>query len=486
MATPAQAITSQLVNANANLQAPGTMGGGQPVLGGGGNIGTPGSAGGINSNQQSLNEFIQNFQTQLSQAQQGITSSVDVGNQQIQTAIQGLQSQQQSFDTKQMAGLQGAIQGQANKFGTTLFNTKAGPGGLSTNSVLLQNLQQDNADTIKQLEASASAAMANGDVQFATQISNLQAKQYEMALNAKESIYQNLINEGSAVASLSQAQTAQAQQQEQQMNDMATLATKYGVAIQPGWTMTDVIKAVTPKASMEETLHLGEMRASINASNAQAALATAQASVISPMSQDQIDSLITWYTDQPPGSQMQQQAGQQIGQILANNPKNATLYAQAYNEWAAGHTFDVGPNSADTGTLSTWVGIAKSNGMDANSAISAYVINNPGVKNKTDVANYFYAAYGVQPAVNPFTTAIGALGSRFSVGIMPGQMTTSGGKSVLTPSGKATAEMGAAQFNRNNPQTANMPGANYYVNLVTGNTTTSYNDFLKQQGLPTQ
>lgn len=484
MAAPTAALSAQLSSAGnvTGSGVPTTAGlpvGSNPAPAG--TVSAPNAVGTTNTNQASLSNFIQSYLSQYDTQAQGIMSSAQDAQTGLGKAVQGLQGQETSFNQGVQSGLQGAMSQQATTYGGTLFNTKAGPNGTSTNSVLLQQLQNDNTATLKQLQSSADAAMAQGDSQFANAIAGLQVQQYTMMLNAKESIYQGLASEGSSVAALSQAQTAQAQQQETQLNDMATLASKYGVTVQPGDSMADVINRVSPIASQQEQLTLGTMRASINESNAQAALAKAQASVISVSDPADINSLLTWYTDQPVGSQEQQQVGTQIGSILANNPKNAIAYAKAYNDYvSSGGSFDLHSKDGET-KASTWAGIAQSSNLSVTDAINSYVVNNPGVpaSQKADLTDYFYAAYGVQPLpANPWATAIGAAGSRLAIPFQSANLGSNDGK--LNDYAKSVAEMGAQQFNRSNPQTANMPGANYYVNMVTGNKTTSYTDFVNQ------
>jgi hypothetical protein len=478
---PAAAISGSLVNANAALQAPGSMGGvSAPAQAPGPGTTSVNAGAGTNTNQANLQDFITQYQSSLNSAQQGITSSVQQGTETLQNAISGLTSQEGAFNAAQQAGLESSLSTQATKFGGTLVNAAPtlGTGGLSQNAMSLQMIQNDNNDTIKQLQASATAAMANGDVQFATQISQLQAQQYSMALNAKEAILSNLVQEGSSVASLSQAQTAQATQQEQQLNDMATLASKYGVTVQPGWSLQDVVNKVAPIASEQERLTLGTMQSQINSNNAQASLAAAQASVISPLQPDQISSLITWYTDQPVGSPQQQTVGTQIGTILANNPKNAVSYANSYNQYVSGGGSFSLSSPGGQNQAATWVSIAKSNNMSVQDAISGYVTNNPGVPvtEKSDLTNYMYAAYGVTPSLNPWSTVFGRIGEGISTGLI--QLGQFQAGQPVTGYAASVAQMGAYQFNRDNAWSANTPGANYYVNQITGNRTTSYNQYL--------
>lgn len=489
-AAPAAALTSQLSNANFALQTPGTMGAGLPVSApaqspGFGATGVNTVNGGApNTNQANLQDFMTNYMNTYNDMQTGILSSAQSATQGLNSALGGLQTQENSFNAGINQGLQGALSNQSTKFGGTLVNAapKLGTGGLSQNAASLQQLQNDNTDTIKQLQASAASAMAQGDVQFATQISNLQVQQYTLMLNAKEQIYQGLAAEGSSVASLSQAQTSAAAQQEQQLNDMATLATKYGVQVKPGDNMEAIINRVQPVASEQEKLSLGEMRAQINANNAQASLAQAQASVLTPMNKDQIDSLLTWYTDQPVGSPSQQTVGQQIGQILANNPQNAVAYASSYNEFVSGKGFPGLTSPEGQQMAATWIGIAKSQGMSAQDAVNDYVTNNPGVPiaEKTDLANYVYAAYGTQPAVNPWSEVMGKLGASFSNALV--QLGQFKAGQALTPYASSVSQMGAYNFNKDNIWSSNTPGANYYVNLLTGNNTTSYNQYVNTLG----
>jgi hypothetical protein len=124
------------------------------------------------------------------------------------------------------------------------------------------------------------------------------------------------------------------------------------------------------------------------------------------------------------------------------------------------------------------VSIAKSNNMSVQDAISSYVTNNPGVPvtEKSDLTNYMYAAYGVTPSLNPWSTVFGRIGEGISTGLI--QLGQFQAGQPATGYAASVAQMGAYQFNRDNAWSANTPGANYYVNQITGNRTTSYNQYL--------
>ncbi len=457
-----------------------------------------------NNQQAQLDDFIKSYQQQVSTQQQGITYSAQEAAAGLGSTANDLKTQQAAFDAAQKAGLQGALQGQANKYGATLFNTKPGPAGLTTSSVLLQQLQQDNADTIKQLTEASAAATAQGDVAFATKIADMQAQQYQMMLNAKEQIYQGMAAQGQSIAALygaksgfmtaesaqQQAATAAAAQREQVQNDVANMATKYGIPVTPGMTLEDLVNnpKLIKEASAAEQLSLGQMRADITMKNATAALDAAQASVLSPLSPTQLSNMFLGYAALPSGSQMQKDTAAQIGQALANNPKNMANYLSIVKDYNTPTKLDLSSKATpDSQFLDTQIAQAQANHLPVDQAVASIVMNNPHIdpSSRNDATLAVYAAYGaVPPPTNPWSAGFGQLGASAQLSFAGAQTALPG---HLTDYQKSNAEVGAFQFNKDQPGTAGYPsksGGNYYVYLLTGDPKMTYTQYTQSKYYP--
>ena len=446
-----------------------------------GNLGGGGST--------SMDSLIQQFQQQLSAGQGALSSEGNDITAQFNQAISGLQNSTQNANA-QLTGYfknQSTMMQQQQGVAMSNANNNMGTGGLAQNAMSLKMVNDADAQALETLNSQLSSAIASNDNQLQQTVSTLIGQQAQLMLQNKQDIVSNMIAGAgatsgmvSAGAAQSQAATAAAAQKEQAMSDMANLASKYGVTVKAGWDLQDVINAVAPVASEQEKLNLGTMQSQITENNANAALSAAQASIISPMSQDQINSLVTWYAYQPSGSAEQTQVGSQIGAMLANNPKNAVLYANSMDQSiSSGNTFDLSSNSGQMNAAAV-ANMAMSKGLNATDAINQYIVNNPLVTapQKAALTTYMYAAYGVTPPpANPWAS----IGDKLSASITGPIESASINVTPGSVNSYATSiyQMGAQQFNRNNPQTASMPGQNPYVTYITGNKNMTYNQYLQ-------
>lgn len=365
------------------------------------------------------NDYITQLQQQLSGAQGAVSSAGQDIQTQIQAAIQQMQKSQQQTDLGIKNQYAALIQEQQTGYGATLFNTRAGENGLATSSVLLENLQNDNVKVIGQLMEQQTAAISQGDAATASKIADLMVQQQTLTMQNKQDVVQNMIAAAGAVNSAKQTQISQQQLQETMQNDIATLATKYGVTVKPGDNLESVINRVQPIASEQEQLTLAGARASIGLQNAQAALTNVQAATANTVWSDQDVSYMlnpTTLAMGPSTPDGKQAITQIMAEAIASNPQNFKTVSKAItalqqpHEWAP----------ADLQATATYL----RSKMTVGDAIDQYITQNPSITNKDAAAKIFRTVYNA-----PQVTSAGALlGSAFNLFIAPiatlGQGTT--------------------------------------------------------------
>ena len=394
---------------------------------------------------------------------------------------------QQMTDTGIKAQYSALMQEQQTGFGATLFNTKAGPGGLAANSVLLENLQNDNIKVIGNLMEQQTAAISQGDAATASKIADLMVQQQTLTMQNKQDVVQNMIAASGAINSAQQTQVQQQQLQENMQNDIAQMAQKYGVTVKPGWSLEDVANAVAPKASAQFALSLGQMQASITSNNATAALARAQASVIAPQTPEDMGQLFRAINAAPDGSQEQKDLSAQLSALFQANPTNSVTYSKIIND-NKDKVWDLNPTS-NGGMTDDMLNVfanttsAQAAGLSVQDAITQYVTNNPYVspQSKAQMSEMFYAAYGITPQPNnPWSQTFQTIGSSVTQSIINAGQFSVG---TMTPYAKYTSEVGAYNLSHNQPWNNDVAGANSYVNALVGNKNLSYNQWIKQSGV---
>ncbi len=420
------------------------------------------------------------------QSQQGVISSADQTlNDQYAAAIKELGASQTASESAIRSeyapkfASQEVTGAQATEKGMDVTH------GIGLNAGLLMQIDTQNKSDMANLEDQMNVAIQTGRAETASKISDLMVAQATATLANKQKVLDNMATIAGVATQAQNTQIEQAKLAEQQQNDVVTLATKYGVPVKPGETMEDLVNNPTlqARASTQEQLTVAGMRADVNAKNAEASLAAAQASSITPLTDTQASTLFTNYLNQVPGTDAQKNALAMMSAAVSANPKNALVIAKIQNN-AAGQVIQTTmPNGTINPTLITWAKMAQNNGLTVDQAIQQYVTNNPYVGNKSDVSQIFYALYGVDPSVNPFAQAMNEMSIRFGVNVNPLLSLTGGAKGTggaLSPSVKTVFQTGAQQFAAKNPGTNAIPGANPYVVQLTGSTTKTYEQYLKE------
>lgn len=425
---------------------------------------------GTNTGNSDINSILQQFQQQLASSNGAISSESNDITTQIQNAIGGLKS---STNTANQ-GLTNYFQSQQEQLqsttGSTMFAAKGGPGGLAGNSILLSQIQNDNTKSMEELNSQLTSAIASNNNQLQNTISNLIGQQMTLTLQAKNDVVQNMIAGMGATSQASQAATAQAAQHEQVQNDIASLATKYGIPVTPGMTLDELVnnKKLQSEASDQEQITLAQGRSQINLNNAQAALAGAQAAaaniIWTPEQAQTMFGAVTAYGG--PSTPLGQQASQQIITESLANPKNFATVTSMVAQYAS-------PVTWSTSDLQTMAAGLRSQGVSMNDAIVNYVMDNRSIGNKGEAEAAVRAAYGTPAYVNAFSTALQTLVPK---GLAP---ELSGG----TPGGiQSYNQSQAAQWQQQNPTITNYnpytsgnvgygkayPGAPSQTNLTPG------------------
>jgi hypothetical protein len=138
--------------------------------------------------------------------------------------------------------------------------------GMATNTGILKQIYADADKSIKDLEMRKQELIMQGEAEGAARISDLQIKELEFKQSAAQQTYANLMQMANlglgmrAEDRLTKAQTFQEKQA------IGSVALQFGLTLQPGETIDEVISRAAPFASERQKLELAQIRQDINES----------------------------------------------------------------------------------------------------------------------------------------------------------------------------------------------------------------------------
>lgn len=164
-------------------------------------------------------------------------------------------------------GFQKDIAGQA-----VVAGRAAGSGGL-LNISALRELTQTTDKSLKDLEQRKQELLLANDAAGASKIAELEFRALEFKQVAQQNIFSNLLGISNLGIQTAQEARLGRQQTFQEQQATAGIALQYGLTIQPGETLADVVTRAMPIASEEQKAGLANIIADTKLKNAQAAKA---------------------------------------------------------------------------------------------------------------------------------------------------------------------------------------------------------------------
>ena len=138
----------------------------------------------------------------------------------------------------------------------TITTAQEAQRGFATNTAMMRQLREETERTVKDLEQRKQELLLAGEAASAEKISNIQIQELQFEQTQKQQIFQNLLALGSFGIQQQAGQRAEKAfgLQERGMDFAETqakskIALEYGVAVEPGDTLTDIINRVKPFAS---------------------------------------------------------------------------------------------------------------------------------------------------------------------------------------------------------------------------------------------
>ena len=152
--------------------------------------------------------------------------------------------------------------------------------GFATNTAVLKQIQESGEKSLNDLRQRQEELVLQGNATAAGQLADLELKEAEFMINARQQTISNLI----AAAGLGlQSQGTQLQRERfefdasranlQDQRETERLALEFGVTVNPGESYSDIVNKVQPLASESRMLDIQSKLADIAASKAQTALA---------------------------------------------------------------------------------------------------------------------------------------------------------------------------------------------------------------------
>lgn len=237
----------------------------------GGSSGTPGAQTAPNS------DFLSQIQQKLlGQSDMVSSESTNLENK-INEAIKSVQ-QGQSASAAAITSQYDRQIGVATQQGqNAMTSTMEQQRGFATNTAALRQLTTDTQNQLKDLEQRKQELILQGQASAAGQISNLQIQAIQFHQQAQQQVFSNLLQMGNFGQQQQQLTQSQHAQDFQEQSSMANTALQYGISVQKGDTLKDVIARAQPFASAKQKLDLAQVQSTIDRNRAESAKAYADA-----------------------------------------------------------------------------------------------------------------------------------------------------------------------------------------------------------------
>lgn len=240
-------------------------------VGGAGTI--PPAGQGTNTPASSSDALLSSIQDRLFKSSGMVSSDTSNMDQLIGSAISGLQQGQTAKDTGINADYQSQkIQAQqtGNQNMTAEMEARR---GMATNTGIIQNIQETTTKNLNALDLQQKQAIATGDTETAGKIADLKVQQIQFQQDAQQKAFTNQLNLYSAVQAQKSNDLAAQKQSFDEQSTMSSIALQYGIKLQPGDTLANVVGRAAPMASQAQQADLALKMAQTQEAKANAAKA---------------------------------------------------------------------------------------------------------------------------------------------------------------------------------------------------------------------
>lgn len=193
-----------------------------------------------------------------------ITSSINDLNGANQSNKQGIQA---DF---QMQKNNAAQQGQ-----NTMTAEMEARRGMATNTGIVQNIADNTNKQLTQLDLAEKSAITKGDMDTASKVAELRVQQLNFQQQATQKAFENQLSIYSTINTAKQTQLAAQKQSFDEQSSMSSIALQFGIKLNPGDTLADVVGRAAPFASQKQQADLALTLANTRKANAEAAKAAA-------------------------------------------------------------------------------------------------------------------------------------------------------------------------------------------------------------------
>lgn len=220
-----------------------------------------------------VDELLSTIQTQLL-GNSGMVSSDDTNlEKSINAAIDSVKKSKDA-NTASVEGTYGReIQAAKDKSSSDITTFGESGRGFAVNIGALRELVNTGDKNIKDLEQRKQELLLQGEADAASKISDLQLQEYTLRQDARQKVFQNLLQLGNFATGVQNNQLQQRTQNFAERSAIATLASKYGVPVAENDTIDTIAAKVAPFASESAKLEIAKTKAQINQANAEAAKA---------------------------------------------------------------------------------------------------------------------------------------------------------------------------------------------------------------------
>lgn len=172
---------------------------------------------------------------------------------------------------------------QATKNQQNLTTAQESQRGFASNTALLKQIQDTGTQAIADLEEQKQSLILAGQSAAASKIADLQVTQAQLQLQNRQAVFSNLVSlagvasqQGQLTLSRQQLGLQQQQAEQELQGKMGTIALQYGIKVNQGDTIEDVVNRAAGNSKAMFDMGLQDAAASIRLKNAQASLALAQ------------------------------------------------------------------------------------------------------------------------------------------------------------------------------------------------------------------
>lgn len=206
--------------------------------------------------------------------------------------------------------------------------------GAASSMAVFNQVEEKTSKALKDLDLREREALATGQIEVADKIANLKLQQIQFQQEAQQKTFTNLMSAYNVVLNQRNFETEQAFKEKQmsqtERNNMATIATNYGIKLEVGDTLESVIARATPLASQKQQLEFAKLKSEINRANAETAKALKGDSSGLTTAGTSIDIYANTLSNLP--------AGPERDSFIASLQKNPEVYARVKQKMTANAT----------------------------------------------------------------------------------------------------------------------------------------------------